>query len=76
MPYSKRDKRPHGATSSWYRDYDTPRLVAGPLGAGSAARRRMRRVVGVRMGLPCHNGEVEGVVVEDDAVLVLSIMVR
>ena len=63
MPYSKQDKRPHGAASSWYRDYDTPRL------AGNAARRRMRRVVGVRMGLPCHDGEVEGVVVEDDAVL-------
>jgi len=27
VPYSKQDKRPHGATSSWYRDYDTPRLV-------------------------------------------------
>ena len=38
-----------------------------------AARRRMRRVVGVRMGLPCHDGEVEGVVMEDDAVLVLGI---
>ena len=25
------------------------------------------------MGLPCHDGEVEGVVVEDDAVLVLGI---
>ena len=33
----------------------------------------MRRVVGVRMGLPCHDGEVEGVVVEDDAVLVLGV---
>ena len=30
-------------------------------------------LVGVRMGLPCHDGEVEGVVVEDDAVLVLGI---
>ena len=26
------------------------------------------------MGLPCHDGEVEGVVVEDDAVLVLGIV--
>ena len=47
---------------------------AGPLGAGRAARRRMRRVVRVRMGLPCHDGEVEGVVMEDDAVLVLGIV--
>ena len=36
----------------------------------SSTRRRMWRVVGVRMGLQCHDGEVEGVVVEDDAVLV------
>ena len=36
----------------------------------------MRRVVGVRMGLPCHDGEVEGVVVEDDAVLVLGVRGR
>jgi hypothetical protein len=27
VPYSKRDKRPHGAASSLYRDYDTPRLA-------------------------------------------------
>jgi len=28
VPYSnKQDKRLHGAVSSWYRDYDTPRLV-------------------------------------------------
>ena len=27
VPYSKQDKRLHGAASSWYRDYDTPRLV-------------------------------------------------
>ena len=46
---------------------------AGPLGAGNAARHRVRRVVGVRMGLLHHDGEVEGVVVEDDAVLVLGI---
>ena len=36
----------------------------------------MRRVVGVGMGLPCHDGEVEGVVVEDDAVLVLGVRGR
>ena len=46
---------------------------AGPLGAGNAARRRERREVGVRMGLPCHDGEVEGVVMDYDAVLVLGI---
>ena len=40
---------------------------------GWPSRRRQRREVGVRMGLPCHDGEVEGVVVEDDAVLVLGI---
>ena len=28
------------------------------------------------MGLPCHDGEVEGVVVEDDAVLVLGVRGR
>ena len=27
VPCSKQDKRLHGAASSWYRDYDTPRLV-------------------------------------------------
>ena len=38
----------------------------------SSKRRRERRVVGVGMGLPRLDGEVEGVVVEDDAVLVLG----
>ena len=42
----------------------------------NAARRHERREVGVRMGLPCHDGEVEGVVMEDDAVLVLVIRGR
>ena len=32
----------------------------------------MWRIVWVGMGLPCHDGKVEGVVVEDDAVLVLG----
>ena len=45
---------------------------AGPLAACNAARRRVRRIVGVGMGLLRHDGEVEGVVV-DDAGLVLGI---
>ena len=65
MPYSKQDKRLHGAASSWYRVRHTK---AGPLGAGNAVRRRVRRVVGVGTGLPRHEWEVEGVVVHDDAV--------
>ena len=27
MPYSKQETRLYGAASSWYQDYDTPRLV-------------------------------------------------
>jgi len=46
---------------------------AGPLGAGNAARRRVWRIVGVGMGLLRHDGEVESVVAEDDAVLVLGV---
>ena len=38
--------------------------------------RRRQRVVGVGMGLLRHDGEVEGVVVEDDAVLVLGVRGR
>ena len=47
---------------------------AGPLGTGNAARRRVRRVV--RVGMLRHDGEVEDVVVKDDAVLVLGIRGR
>ena len=36
----------------------------------------MLRIVGVGMGLLRHDGEVEGVVMEDDAVLVLGIRGR
>ena len=41
-----------------------------------AARRRVWRMVGVGMRLLRHDREVEGVVVEDDAVLVLSVRGR
>ena len=34
---------------------------------------RQRRVVGVRVGLPRHDMEVEGAVVKDDAVLELRV---
>ena len=37
------------------------------------AHRRVWRVVGVRVGLPRHDMEVEGVVVKDDAVLELRV---
>ena len=60
-----------GQAAAWSCELLVSRLrhaKAGHLGAGNAARRRERREVGVRMGLPCHDGEVEGVVVEDDAV--------
>jgi hypothetical protein len=40
-------------------------------GEDTEARRRVWRVVGVRVGLPCHDMEVEGVVAKDDAVLKL-----
>jgi len=45
------------------------RAKAGPLGADNAARRCVWRIAGVGMGLLRHDGEVESVVVKDDAVL-------
>ena len=46
------------------------------LGGSNAARRRVWHVVGVGVGLPHHDGEVEGVVLEDDAVLVVGVRGR
>jgi len=43
--------------------------MAGPLGVGNAARRRVRLIVGVGMGLQRHDGEV-------DAFLLLGIRGR
>ena len=40
------------------------------------ARRRVWRVVGIGVGLLRHDGEVEGVVVKDDAVLELCVRGR
>jgi hypothetical protein len=49
-------------------------LQARPLSCDSVARRRVWRMAGVRMGLLRHEGEeIESAVIEDDAVLVLSI---
>ena len=48
---------------------------AGPLGTSNEAR-RVRHVLGFGMRLLRHDGEVEGVLVEDDAVLVLGIRGR
>ena len=42
-----------------------------PSGNGKEVRRRVWHVVGVGVGLLRHDGEVEGVVVKDDAVLEL-----
>jgi hypothetical protein len=43
------------------------------LGSIEARRRRVWRLVGIGVGLLRHDGEFEGVVVKDDAVLELSI---
>ena len=54
-----------GQAAAWSCELLTSRLrhdKAGRLGAGNAGRRCVRRVVGVGMGLPRHDGEVEGVV--------------
>ena len=47
-----------------------------PSGNGKEVRRRVKRVVGVGMWLLRHDGEVESVVMEDDAVLVLGVRGR
>ena len=46
------------------------------LSGDNAARRRVWRIVGVGMGLPRHDGEVEGAVVEDNSVLELGVRGR
>ncbi len=47
-----------------------------PSGNGKEVRRCVWRVVGVGVGLLRHDGEVEGVVVKDDAVLELCVRGR
>ena len=54
-------------------DTGTRRSWLGPLSGDYEARRRVRRMVGVGMGLPRHDGEVEGVVAKKDAFLILGI---
>jgi len=46
------------------------------LQASKEVRRRVWRVVGVGVGLLRHDGEVEGIVVKDDVVLVLCVRGR
>ena len=61
-----------GQAAAWSCELLASRLrhaKPGPLGAGNAASRRVRRVVGVGMGMLRHDGE-------DDAVLVLGIRGR
>ena len=48
-------------------------LPRSPSGDGKEARRRVWRVVGIGAGLLRHDGEAEGVVVKDDAVLELCV---
>ena len=47
--------------------------LACSLDGGNAARRHVWRVVGVGVGLPRHDREFEGVVLENDAVLVVGV---
>ena len=47
------------------------RICKAPSGNSEEARCRLWNIVGVRVGLPRHDTEVESVVVKDDAVLVL-----
>ena len=52
------------------------RVYRSPSGDGKETRRRVWRVVGIGVGLLRHDGEVEGVVVKDDAVLELCVRGR
>ncbi len=66
-------RRPTGCV--WDSQFLIPKSTRGafqcrsPPGNGKEVRRRVWRVVGVGVGLLRHDGEVEGVVVKDDAVL-------
>jgi len=51
-------------------------ISCSPSSNGKEVRRRVWRVVGVGIGLLRHDGEVEGVVVKDDAVLEFCIRGR
>ena len=57
-------------------DTGTRRSLLGPFNGNNEARRGVRRMVGVGMGLPRHDGEVEGVVAKKDAVVILGIRGR
>ena len=68
-----------GTTSAWDSEHLSPVLrhsKLGPLSCSNEARRRVWRMVRIAMGLPVHEGEAEGVVMEDDAVLIFCVRGR
>ena len=72
MRHRKIFERASGSVELTAPDATTKACLACSLGGGNAARRRVWRVVGVGVGLPRHDGEVEGVVSEDNAFLVVG----